>query len=473
MTHSLRISAIALAVSVGWALPAQAQTADSAAIQQELAAMRAQIDKLENRVNTLEDQLQQERTRADAAEARAAAAPSAPATAPAASAPAQAAAEKTAPQITFDGAPKIATADGWSFKPRGRLQVDAAGVNAPSGIAPATSDSLGFGTEFRRAYMGFDGTMPGGFAYRIEADFANSSVDLTDLYLSYKATKEITLTVGQHKPFWGLEEMTSDLFTSFMERAAFNGAFGFERRVGLSAAYLDKNFLVQGGVFTDNAADLNSDKNNSYSFDGRVIFMPTVGDGQLHIGGSMHLRDFNDQSTTTRDRARPFVHTTEVRLVDTGNIGATGENSMGLELAYANGRFHAAGENHWITALRPGLKNPMFYGGYAELGYLLTDDKTAYKGGAFDRIRPKNPVSDGGIGAIQVNARYDWLDLNDAGVIGGRQQIGGLSVLWIPMDYIRFILNYGHLWIKDSPVPAGTDRNYQADSLGVRAQFDF
>lgn len=472
MIRTARISAIALAVSVGWALPVQAQSAKSAAIQQELAAMRAQIDKLENRVNSLEGQVQQEKTRADAAEARAAAAASAPAAA-ASSAPAQAKAEKPAPEITFDGAPKIATADGWSFKPRGRLQVDAAGVNAPSGIAPATSDSLGFGTEFRRAYMGFDGTMPGGFAYRLEADFANSSVDLTDLYLSYKANRDITLTVGQHKPFWGLEEMTSDLFTSFMERAAFNSAFGFERRVGVSAVYLDKRFLVQGGVFTDNAADLNSDKNNSYSFDGRMIFMPTIGDGQLHVGGSIHVRDFNDQSTTTRYRARPFVHTTDVRLVDTGNITATGENSMGLELAYVNGRLHGTAESHWIKARRPDLKDPLFNGGYVELGYLLTDDKTAYRGGAYDRIRPKNPVSAGGIGAIQLNARYDWLDLNDAGIVGGNQQIAGASVLWIPMDYVRLIFNYGHLWIEDSPVAAGTDRNYQADALGVRAQLDF
>ena len=44
---------------------------------------------------------------------------------------------------------------------------------------------------------------------------------------------------------------------------------------------------------------------------------------------------------------------------------------------------------------------------------------------------------------------------------------------WIPIDYVRFYFNYGHLWFKDSPVPAGTDRNYQADALGVRAEFDF
>ena len=91
----------------------------------------------------------------------------------------------------------------------------------------------------------------------------------------------------------------------------------------------------------------------------------------------------------------------------------------------------------------------------------------------FDRIRPKTPLGRGGIGAVQVNARYDWLDLSDAGIVGGRQQIAGLSALWIPTDNVRLIVNYGHIWLKDAALPAGADRTYSADSLGMRAQFDF
>ncbi|WP_162895879.1 porin [Novosphingobium sp. THN1] len=74
---------------------------------------------------------------------------------------------------------------------------------------------------------------------------------------------------------------------------------------------------------------------------------------------------------------------------------------------------------------------------------------------------------------MQVNARYDWLDLNDNGVLGGRQQLVGASLLWVPTDYVRFIIDYGHLWLKDAAVAAGADRNYNADVIGMRAQFDF
>jgi phosphate-selective porin OprO/OprP len=412
--------------------------------------MRAEIERLTAEVAEL-------RARQQAGEAAPASAPS-PAPSP-------------SPTVSFKGAPEIAAEGGWSFKPRGRLQVDSAVIDAPSGAGLG----LGHGTEFRRAYIGFDGTLPGGFGYRVEADLANSSVDLTDVYLTYKASKELTLTVGQHKPFWGLDEMTSDLFTPFMERAAFNSAFGFERRVGVSGTYARKKVIVQLGAFADNAADLNADRNNSYSLDGRVVFSPEVGGGVLHLGGSAHFRDFNDAANTARYRARPFVHTTDVRLVDTGQFSATGERSFGAELAYVDGPFHATLEGHRITALRPGgLPDPTFWGGYAEIGMLVTPgDVTAYRNGGYDRIRPANPVTEGGIGAIQLNVRYDRIDLTDGAIVGGTQQAAGLSAVWIPTEYVRFLVNYGHLWIDDAAVPAWTEPQVQADAFGVRAQVDF
>lgn len=471
MSRILQSSALALALTAGWVTPVQAAAARQPRVADQLAAMQAQLDQLNARVDTLEGQVVQERARADAAEARTGTAIAEAQAARAEAAKLAAVAAKPAEPpvaVAWKGAPEFTGKDGWSFKPRGRLQVDTGGVDAPG-----TNTSLGMATELRRAFLGVDGTMPGGIGYRAEIDVANSGVEITDLYLTYKASPKLTLTLGQHKPFWGMEEMTSDLFTSMMERAAFNSAFGYERRVGLSAAYQGKAVLVQGGVFTDNAADLSLDTNNSYSADGRVVLMPKVGGGQVHLGGSVHYRDFNDAAATTRYRARPFLHTTDVRLVNTGSIAATGETGYGLEAAYINGRFHASAETAWIRPHRPGLTDPSFNGGFAEVGYLLTDDTTAYKNGVYERIRPKAPLGKGGIGAIQTNLRYDWLDLNSGAIVGGRQQVLGASVLWMPTDYVRFIVNYGHLWLNDAAVTANGKRDYQADAFGMRAQFDF
>jgi phosphate-selective porin OprO/OprP len=444
------IVAVLLAGAALAASPAQAQPVDLGAVERQLAAMQAEIARLTAEVAEL-------RAREAAREATPVPAPP-PAPAP-------------SPTVTFKGAPEVAAEGGWSFKPRGRLQVDSAVVDAPGDVA---GNSLGIGTEFRRAYLGVEGALPGGFGYRVEADIANSAVELTDVYLTYKASREVTLTVGQHKPFWGLEELTSDVFTPFMERAAFHGAFGFERRVGLSGTYAGRNVVAQLGVFADNAADLNADSNNSYSLDSRLVFSPQVGNGQLHIGGSAHFRELNDAAATVRYRARPFFHTTDLRLVDTRAITATGERSFGLELAYLRGPFHVTLEGHRLTARRAGLPDPTFAGGYAEIGMLLTPgDKSAYRNGAFDRIRPAQPVTSGGIGAIQLNARYDRIDLTDGAIVGGTQQAAGLSAVWIPTEYIRFLVNYGHLWIEDAAVLAGLDPDYQVDTFGMRAQVDF
>jgi phosphate-selective porin OprO/OprP len=474
VTHSLRISTLAVAIAAGWTLPAQAQAQDSgnAAIRQELAAMRAHMQQMAARIDSLEGQLAVANAKAEAATTAAGAA-----TAAAAKIPAPTATAKPATEITWDGAPRLASHDGWSFKPRGRLQVDVGSVSAPALPTAAQQRELGFATRLRRAFIGVEGTVPGGFGYRFETDLANSSVVLTDMFVTYKPKPQITLTLGHQKPFWGVEEQASDLFTSFQERASYSQAFGFERRVGFSAAYQGKGFLVQVGVFGDDVAALAAnDADNSYSLDGRVVFMPKLGDGQLHLAGSIHYRSLKDQvlAEPLRYRARPFVRTTDLRFVDTGNLtGASAERGLGLEGAYVSGRFHATAESFWQQVTRTGFADPTFNGGYGEVGYLLTDDVTAYRGGVYDRIRPKHPLGKGGIGAIQINARYDWLDLNDAGIVGGRQQMAGVSMIWIPTDYVRFIADYGHLWISDSRVIAGGSPTYGADSFGLRAQLDF
>ena len=451
MRHALTAALLATSMfSLPTAAHAQAMTAEEAAqLRAELAALKAKVQTLE--------------TRLDAATVQPAPVPVPPPAPPSVTA-------KPATEISWKGAPEIKTADGWSFKPRGRIQLDVAGIDAPAG---ATGIRGGTATEFRRVYLGVDGKIPGGFSYRVEADIANSEVELTDIYMTY-GTGPLSVTAGQIKPFWSLDDVTSDLFTSFTERAAFTQAFGFERRVGLSAQYKGKALLVQGGVFGDNARDL-TDSNHSVSVDGRVVFMPKFGDTQLHLGASAHYRDPNDPAATNRYRARPFVHTTDVRLVDTGLLDIASERGLGLEGAVLAGPFHAAGEAFWQRVKRSTAADPTFFGGYAEVGMVLTPgDTRGYKDGAFDRLKPSKPINAGGIGAIEVNARYDYLDLNDAGIVGGQQKTALIGLVWAPIDYIRITANYGKVWVDDARVAAANgDRSYSADTFGLRTQVDF
>ena len=458
-----RISFAALLAASASPLAAQ----DTEALRAEMAQMRAEMEAMATRMDVLERELDAAEAEVSAANARADAALAA-AQAAETTAEAVAAEEpETGPAIAFKGAPEISDESGWSFKPRGRLQYDAGTIAAPDG----TGASDGFGSEARRARLGVSGDMPGGFGYKFEVDFAGNDIAVTDAIISYE-TGDAEISVGQFNNFQSLEELTSSLHTSFIERAAFTDAFGFERRVGVGLAVNSGDVLIQAGAFSDNMEDLS---NKNWSLDGRVVFMPQLGDAQLHLGGSVHYAEL-ETGSQVRYRQRPLVHFTSDRFVSTGRFDAESEFGFGLEGAFISGPFHAATEAYWQNVDDPfGGADATFFGGYAEIGYFLTaGDTRGYKGGKFDRTKPANPVGEGGMGSLQVNLRYDRLDLNDGAIVGGTQDGFFASLVWKPTDYTMLLANYGRLEYSDAVfATAAGDRDYGVDIFAIRAQIDF
>ena len=373
-------------------------------------------------------------------------------------------------QIAFRGAPEFRSESGWSFKPRGRMQIDGGYLAAPGSRVSGQSDGRGFTSRVRRAYIGAQGTIPGGFSYRAEVDLGGNSVSWTDLYVAYDRGP-FNLTIGQHNNFQSMEQLQSDLFLTFNERASFTSAFNFERRLGVSAGWRQGIVMANAGVFTDDISALGNDGNKSISVDGRVVLMPRVGDVQLHVAGSAHYRNLGrfQGSLGQQYRARPYIGTTDIRYVDTGVLTVDSETIFGAELAANWRRFHATGEASWLTVKRPVSADPLFFGGYIEAGMFLTDDTRNYRNGLFDRVTPRHPLGSGGIGAVELNVRYDRLDLTDAGIGGGTQDGYGVALTWIPTPYLRFLLNYMRLTY-DIPSQQPT---FNADVIGLRAQADF
>ena len=139
-----------------------------------------------------------------------------------------------------------------------------------------------------------------------------------------------------------------------------------------------------------------------------------------------------------------------------------------------SGRFHAAAEGHWLKLNRSGaLADPTFFGGSVEAGLFLTDDTRGYKEGVFKGVKVSNPVGQGGLGAWQINARYDRLDLVDAGFVGGTQDAYQASLIWTPVDYVRFLLSYAKLDYSNAAILAAGSGDYSVDSLAGRFQLSF
>lgn len=372
-----------------------------------------------------------------------------------------------AAQERFEGAPRLGSTEGWSLKPRGRVQYDIGHIERPDGV---TLPGLGGVDELRRARIGVEGTMPGGFNYVFEIDVAGEVVEITDAYLGWEVSDRLTLTAGQHKNFQALDELTSSRFNPFLERAAFTDAFNFERRLGLSATYAHGAWTAQAGVFHDNLLDVD-ETDDAVSLDGRLVFAPEVGESQLHFGASAHWRD-NGEAMATRYRQRPLLHATEVRFVATPSLPVEQETSFGLEAAVIRGPFHATGEAHWFDRQAAAGASPTLFGAYLEAGWFLTGESRGYSNARWDRtaVREGGAIEEGGFGAVQVAVRWDHLDLRSGGQQNGLQA----SLTWIPTDYVRFLLNYARLDHDEAAIPAaGGDRDYAVDVVGFRAQFDF
>ena len=437
---------------------------------------------------------------------------------------------------TWKGAPVFEDKEsGWSFKPRGRIQYDAGYVENP-GDSIATRN-LGFNHRVRRVRLGAEGSIPGGFGYKFEMDFANSAVGFGDVILTYAPKdKPWSVTIGNHETFESLEQITSSRFLSFLERAQMNDAFTHTRRLGLSVGFQDKlNILrVNAGLFAAHSIDASVD-NEGWIAAARATYSPQAFGGMLHLAVNAQHREFqaNNGATVTtsvgapstnqqgRYRARPFLQTTDVRFVDTGSFAAKSDNIVGIEAGGIFGPLHVVGEAQWtaVNAYSSGdtlagldafptatflvpSGDPGFFSFYAEAGWFLTGETRGYKNGQWDRTKVSKPFSKGGWGALQLNARYDYLDLNSRKIqqgftnnfttgaatasnnLGrGGEQTGYLaSLVWIPEDYVRFLLQVAHTRVQGGPLAATVEaasakpldrRSYGVNSAAVRAQVDF
>lgn len=426
---------------------------------------------------------------------------------------------KAAPELTGQ---KGTANEGFKFKVRGRFMYDTAYTENPNNAIP-TKD-LGFASRVRRVRIGVEGALPGGFGYKSEIDFANAAVGFGDVILSYrKPNSPFELTIGHFESYDGLEQITSSRFISFVERAQFNEAFNNTRRLGVGATYISRDnvFRASVGAFNDT---INADRgfNDDYILAGRVTYSPQMFGGQLHFGGSFQHRKFQTAPTAGATnglvfnyQTRPFTQNTDTRFVATGGIAARGDDIFGLEVAGIFGPLHVTAEGQYnkVDVIRPTavlsggdvtngtryVGDADFFGFYAEAGYWLTGETRGYSNGLWNRTKVLNPVDKGGSGAFQLNARYDYLDLKNrvsgggAGLVApnfvnGGTQTGYLaSLIWQPIDYVRFTLQYTHGEVKGGArqtivngatnCPAGSDAAVGCSfgfNVGVlRAAFDF
>jgi len=430
---------------------------------------------------------------------------------------------------SWKGGPELSDKDaGFTFKPKGFAQFDAGYVGFPNGdeqrgtVSGLNFGNLGWNTRARRLVIGAEGTLPGRFGYKVEFNFAQGTVDYEDIILTYDFEKApLQVSVGNFYPYSSLETMTSSRLGSMMERASFTDAFNYNRRLGIGIQYSDKandSYLVQAGIFSTPINDASFTR-TGWQASLRGLYSPTLGSTRLHIGANFQHRSNNKEAMGQQYRSRPLTQITDQRFIDTGTLASKGDDTLGVEFAAIHKSLHVAAEAQkvWVrdafspaefaaTNLDPDDNDtasgaplngdPSFWGAYFEIGYYLTGETRAYKGGKWDRTKVLKPFSDGGWGAFQLHGRVDYVDLRDrvddaptTGLafsapyyVNGGKQLGlQASLIWNPVDWVRFIAQYGHLDVTGGPRALGlvdpdkapNKRNFGVDTFAARAQIEF
>lgn len=338
-------------------------------------------------------------------------------------------------QVKTKGGIEISTYDGqFSFKLGGRLMLDGA-------LYDEDKNSLGDGTELRRARIDVEGILFADWGYEFGIDFAGGDADVKDAVLSYDALWPAKIQIGQFKEPFSLEEMTSSKYITFMERSLPN-EFAPVRSLGIGARTYGDMWTAAAGIFGEGFDDDADDEGDEgWGITGRGSFSPVHSDrSAVHLGASASFRKLNDEKEVKINQ-RPESHVTDIKYVDTGKIPDTDNLSKyGLEIAGVFGPFSLQGEYIYTDVSREeGAGDLSFDGWYAYGSWFLTGETRPYKvkKGTFGRIKPRSKY-----GAIELAARYSMIDLNDGAIKGGKEENITLGVNWYLNPNTRLMANY-------------------------------
>ncbi len=341
----------------------------------------------------------------------------------------------------------------------GKIHYDWGYINEDEDVGRLVGEDFGSGSKMRRARLFAEGTLYRDIDFKAEYGFSGGDVEVKDLYLGMKNLPYLgSVRVGHTKEPFSLEELTTGSEVTFMERSLPNALVP-----GRNIGFVFNNSLHGGrfawsvGAFaeTDNRGN-GFGENDRYNLTLRVTSLPWDRDdgSKLLLLGTSYSHKFMDRGTPVRYRARPETHLTGARFVDTGYILSDGIDIIGTEGALVWNSFSLQSE-YIHSFLNPEQGNTLDFDGFYVYGsYFLTGEHRPYDRvkEAFGRVKPRSDFRPGskGWGAIEIGARYSYLDLDDAQIQGGilNEYTAGLNWYLNPLSRIMF--NYIHSHINNT-----------------------
>jgi len=326
----------------------------------------------------------------------------------------------------------------------GRFMEDYSFFSGGEMDAAALATTFDDGAEVRRARIRVFGDLAKNVSYKMEYDWASGSASLKDAYLKFKALDGAIVVGHQYEPF-GMEEMTSSRFITFIERASISSAFTPSRNMGISYWRGNDTNTFGGGLFRDTDSQ-GKTADRGWGATARYVFRPVFendGENLLHFGVAASLRG---PDASAGYSAHPENHLAP-KFVNTGALMADQILLLGVEGAWQQGPLHGMVE--WqqadISNDAAGGLEPTLDGFSIEFGYFLTGEHRGYSTshGVWDRVIPKTNALDGneGCGAWEIAGRYSTLDLTEAPAVGDKLNSTTLGLNWFMNAHTRVMLD--------------------------------
>ncbi|WOI53488.1 OprO/OprP family phosphate-selective porin [Parvularcula sp. LCG005] len=354
-----------------------------------------------------------------------------------------------------------------TMKLDGRIAIDA-------GLSHDGNETIN-GSEIRLLWLGAKGKVSDDVSYRVLLGFEGNKTSIKDAIITYTGIDNVKLMAGNFKAFTGIENMSSNLHLTFIERS--NGIKPFRpiRRMGFGATYASKHMSVAGGIFGGDLNNING-VDQPWSVSGRVVGAPILSeDGRnvLHLGVSTYREMTPADDHVVKYSGAGETHVINEKLVSTGSInGAETAATNAVEALFIAGPFSVMSEYSQTTVGRDSMPDLDYSGGYANVSYFLTGEQRSYKvaDGTVGRVKPNHPVDEGGRGAFEVAARYTTLDLLDDGIsAGGEMDSVTVGVNWYPDSRIKLMANH----VINSTSGGTTVPDYEPQYSMLRMQVDF
>ncbi len=387
----------------------------------------------------------------------------------------------------------------------GRIYYDAVATITWDDSLSSYAGPSGDGAFPRTVRFFNSGRIYGNINYKLGIDFSGGIASLKCACVRMDQIPWLgRVSLGHFKEPFGLEELTSANYITFMERSLVS-PFTPSRNFGLmiNNQAFNNRFTWAAGAFrdTDSQGMAIGHWESSLSFTGRVTVLPWISEENnnlLHLGLAFR-KSLHD---SLRYRSSPGVRL-QPDFVDTQYMGQVwGINLSSAELAAIWGPFSLQGEymialiNRDIadttTGFTKGVENH-FSAFYVQAGVFLTPgDQKAYSGSSatFDRVRPGNNFDlNGGWGALELAVRYSRLDLvdgeslvTDRGFVGSSLIPGGvvdnitIGVNWYLNPVTRIMVNYTHASLANAGGHMNPDEIAAIGAAGflqTRFQVDF